>query len=221
MKLYKFRSLANKDTFDYLKEILETDKFHCSRFSDLNDPLEGVYYFMNYNENREVLLNKIFTEKEGYKICSFSHEKAFSNPILWGYYANGFRGVAVEVDVGTEEVREIKYEPKLPRIKGEDYEENAIKILTTKLCPWGHECEYRFMKKSSDNKHKIGNITALYFGDPYQKAHNRNNIVENSNNIRNYLGFKKSILNITREKNLPVYSVTIKNNEVIKVKPNE
>jgi hypothetical protein len=183
--------------------------------------MEGVYYFMNYDENKEDLIEKIFNEKEGYKICSFSHEKAFSNPILWGYYANGFRGVAVEVDVGKEEVREIKYEPELPRIEGGNYKKNAIKILTSKLRPWSHECEYRFMIKSLNNKHKIGNITALYFGDPYERAHNRNNIVENSNNIRRYLEFKNGILKITRKKKLRVYSVTIQNNKVIKIKPNE
>jgi hypothetical protein len=56
----------------------------------------------------------ILGAKAHYKICSFSDEKAFSNPIMWGYYANGFRGVAVEIEVCGEEVNKIKYERKIP-----------------------------------------------------------------------------------------------------------
>jgi len=228
VKLYKFRPLADDQDFERLKEILETGKFYCSKFQDLNDPMEGVYRFLNYTENRAGLIDLIFGEKARYKICSFSNEKAFSNPIMWGYYANGFRGVAVEIEVREKEVKKIKYVDDIPGFKGENLNDEAVKILTTKLSPWGHECEYRFLKKSYDNQHKIGNITALYFGDPYEKAHNRNNIVENSKNIRDYLEFKKGILNITKEKELNVYSVKldvcsvkIENYKVTKTIPDE
>ena len=101
MKLYKFRPLANDRDRDYLKEILETRKFHCSKFQDLNDPMEGIYYAAD----RANIIDLIFKAKARYKICSFSNEEAFSKPIMWGYYANGFRGVAVEIEVSEKEVK--------------------------------------------------------------------------------------------------------------------
>jgi hypothetical protein len=217
VKLYKFRPLANKNDFKYLKDILETGEFWCSKFQDLNDPMEGIYRFLNYTENRAGLIDLIFVEKARYKICSFSHEKAFSNPVMWGYYANGFRGVAVEVEVGIEEVKKIKYVDKSPGFKRGNTNDVAVKILTTKLSLWRHEYEYRFLRHSEMNKIIIGKITALYFGDPYGNAHNRKNIVEDSKNIRDYLKYKKAILNITREKKIAARSVTIDNDKVIKV----
>jgi len=217
MKLYKFRPLASDTDFNRLKEILETGKFYCPAFPDLNDPMEGVYRFLNLTENRAALIDLIFKEKESYKICSFSNGKAFTNPIMWGYYAGGFKGVAVEIETCRGEVKKIKYVNNIPGFEGVNPNKEAVKILTTKLSLWGHECEYRFLKKSYDNRHKIGKIMALYFGDPYERAHNRNNIVENSDAIRKYIEFKNEILNIARQKNLVVHSVTIDNEKVIKV----
>jgi len=221
VKLYKFRPLANDTDFNHLKEILETGKFYCSKFPDLNDPMEGVYRFLNYTEDRAGLINLIFREKESYKICSFSNENAFSNPIMWGYYANGFRGVAVEIEVCEKEVKKIKYVDKIPGFKGDNPNDEAVEILTTKLSLWEHECEYRFLKKSYDSRHKIGNITALYFGDPYERAKNKNNMIENSDAIRKYLELKNGILTITKEKELDVHSVKIENYKVIKMIPDE
>jgi hypothetical protein len=210
MKIYKFRSLVDKTDFCRLKEILETRKFHCSKFPDLNDPMEGVYV-SNYPKE---IIDLIFEIKMGYKICSFSHEKAFSNPLLWGYYANGFRGVAVEVDVGTEEVREIKYEPELPRIEGLVNEENAKRILTTKLCPWSHEYEYRFLTKNNGDKHEIGDITAVYFGDPYGITINKKEIITCSKKTRDYYSLKNDILKLLNGRT-PAYSVKIEKCKVI------
>lgn len=221
MKLYKFRPLANNTDLDHLKEILETGQFWCSKFQDLNDTMEGIYRFLNYTEKKEHHINLIYVEKTRYKICSFSNEKAFSNPIMWGYYANGFRGVAVEVEVGIEEVKEINYVDNTLGFEGVNIKDEAVEILTTKLSLWGHEYEYRFLEQSERNKIKIGNVTGLYFSDPYEIAHNRNDIVQNSNKIREYLKIKERILGIARQNNIAVHSVSIEKNEVIKVNPQE
>ena len=231
MKLYKFRPLANSqidDDFKRLREILETGEFCCSKFSELNDPMEGVYLFSNYTEDRAHLIDLIFKAKESYKICSFSNEKAFSNPIMWGYYANGFRGVVVEIEVSEEEVKIINYVDKIPKFAGLNPDENAVEILTTKLSLWTHEDEYRFLKKIPENKFKIGNITALYFGDPYENVINKPDITENSNAIKTYLELKNEISSIADRKKinvhhvkLDVHPVTIENYKVIKMPPDE
>lgn len=100
MKLYKFRPLANQTDFDRAKAILETGCFWCSKFFDLNDPMEGVYKgIKNY-----------FAEKDRYKICSFSGKKAFRDPVMWAYYANGFKGMAIETAICNEtKVKAMEY----------------------------------------------------------------------------------------------------------------
>ena len=86
VKLYKFRPLANNKDFRRLKSILKTRKFHCSKFTELNDPMEGVYNFSDY-DNRPEAIGLILGAKASYKICSFSSEDAFTNPLMWGYFA--------------------------------------------------------------------------------------------------------------------------------------
>lgn len=60
--------------------------------------MEGGYSYLTTAEN-EIATPDVFTEKNAYRICSFSGEKALSNPAIWGYCANGFKGVAIEVEV--------------------------------------------------------------------------------------------------------------------------
>lgn len=221
IKLYKFRPLANEEDFERLKDILETGKFWCSKFFELNDPMEGVYNFLNYSDRPDAV-DLIFKTKTSYKICSFCNEEAFSKPTLWGYYANGFRGVAIELEVGSDKVEEIQYKDKIPSFKGVNPEKEAVEILTTKLELWEHECEYRFLEKSDNNdnnKFEIGKITALYFGDPYEGTINRKDIIENSNAVRKYIDLKNKILEITKE--LSVHSVQIEDCKVIKIVPDK
>ena len=217
MKLYKFRPLANKDDFERLKGILETGEFHCSKFTELNDPMEGVYNFSDY-DNRPEAIGLILGAKASYKICSFSDEKAFSDPKMWGYYANGFRGVGVEIEVCREEVEEINYEDDVLSFPGLNPDEEAKKILTTKLLPWGHEYEYRFLKKDYTNnrKFKIGKITALYYGSPYEKTINENDIIENRSALKKYIELKDNILLIAKELGLNCVKVKIEKCKVVK-----
>ena len=187
--------------------------------------MEGVYEFSDYI-NRPEVIGLIYGAKAKYKICSFSNEEAFSKPIMWGYYANGFRGVAVEIEVRRKDVKEITYVDKIPRIAGLNHDKNTVEILTTKLSLWGHECEYRFLGENDGNRRKIGNITALYFGDPYENVINQPKITENSNAIKAYLELKNEISRIAdgekidvRHVKLDAHSVKIENYKVIKMPP--
>ena len=209
VKLYKFRPLANKQDFKRLKSILKTGKFWCSKFSELNDPMEGSFTASNAE-----IIDSIYNEKEIYKICSFSNEEAFSNPIMWGHYANGFKGVVIEVEISSAKVKRIEYVDEIPSLEAFDPQEKVEKILTTKLLPWKHECEYRFLERGNTNRIKIGKITALGFGDPYERARNKENIVRNSSVLKEYLELKNEILEIVKD--LEVYSVKIENCKVVK-----
>ena len=90
MKLYKFRQLTSCRDLERIIEILETNKFHCAKFSEMNDPMEGVYIATVPSK-----IDKILTEKNEKRICSFSSKEGFENLAMWGYYANGFKGIPI------------------------------------------------------------------------------------------------------------------------------
>lgn len=143
MKLYKFRQLGNCYDLERIEEIIEEKKFWCSKLWDLNDPMEGVFW--SFKEN----VDKIFKEKNQYLICSFSGEKGFKNPLLWGYYANGFKGIAIEIEIEKKRIEKVKY---VTLKKFNEPIENEKEIIKRKLNNWKHENEYRFLIKSDCNK---------------------------------------------------------------------
>jgi hypothetical protein len=200
MKLYKFRPLGRGKYFSRLKRILNTGEFHCSKIWDLNDPMEGVFSNSSYNRLNSQMM---YSEKNAYKICSFSSEAGLKNSLLWGYYANGFKGVAIEVEIedrliNTEFegsiIKEIAYLPINEFRKNID---DVILIISRKLEPWKHECEFRFIIKSRKKKHKIGKITGLYLGNPYGDLINTQEIVQHSDSLKDYYELKNKILELT------------------------
>ncbi len=224
MKLYKFRPLegterdidgSNDSNFKRAKTILENGEFWCSKFSELNDPMEGVFY------GSADLIDAIYTKKLQYKICSFSAKRAFEKPYMWGYYANGFKGMAIEIEVDTGDVKEICYSNKIPSV---EYltascrmygDEVILKILTTKSSPWKREAEYRFLIKDEKKYHKIGEITKVYFGNPYGGVGNKKPIYENNQNLLNYDKLKKYLIKFANERNICCYSIKIKDGKVL------
>lgn len=190
-KLVKFRPLANENDLNRAKEIIETGRFWCSKLWNLNDPMEGV--FSTYNPE---YINPLFTEKNKRVICSFSCLDALNNPLLWGYYANGYKGIAIEIEVhnnmaDNEKIKKITY-------KNESLLDSNVfgvdDIITRKLTNWEHENEYRFLKKSKEEGlYKIGDITKVHFGTPYKKMANNENIHNNSETLRKYNFLKKEL----------------------------
>ena len=210
MKIYKFRPLRNEDDLCRIKQILETGNLWCSPFFDLNDPMEGI--FRSY----EHIVDEIFSQKCKFKICSFSGKKAFENPIMWGYYANGFKGVAIEVEVKDGDVKVIDYQKKISEPASAS-EENVRKILCRKLDVWGHEDEYRFLtKEGSDQLCKIGKVTKVFLGKPFNHAHNMNSINGESKNLQKYENLANELVRFSIEKEIPHSEVIIdtENNKV-------
>ncbi len=167
MKLYKFRPLGDERSSDHIIRILEDGKFWCSHFWELNDPMEGVYR----RQSSTADVNEIFSDKSGRVICSFSGKRALNKPLMWGYYANGFKGLVIELDVDDAAVCEMTYTPDVVCPDAtQPVDVQVRKILTNKLMPWKHENEYRYITRSADNKHRIGTIAAVILGVPYPKT---------------------------------------------------
>ncbi len=203
LKLYKFRALANCQDYKRIKGIIETGKFWCSPLWEQNDPMEGVYTYLK----NETLSNSknIFTQKNKYKICSFSGDRALNDPRMWGYYANGLKGIAVEIEIDQKEVKKIDYDLNhwFADIKQADIE----KIITSKLEQWAFEDEYRFLHEGESNCVQIGRITGVYFGNPYSRLENKKQIIESSSKNKIYQTIKDKIINISASKGYPCYDV--------------
>lgn len=209
MKIYKFRPLVCCDDFNRLNDIITKRKFWCSRFSELNDPMEGIFY-----SSDSEIISKIYDEKNKYKICSFSGQKAFSKPTMWGHYAGGFKGVAIEVKVEEKDIKKVTYSKELLNISTSSVDI----ILSTKLPCWKNEYEYRLLKELQEGECEceIGEISAVHFGNPYGDADNHDEIERRSGNLKKYLRFKKHIIGILKEKQIPCFNVYIKEGVVKK-----
>ncbi|MCI0366457.1 MAG: hypothetical protein L0219_21550 [Phycisphaerales bacterium] len=211
MKLYKFRPLGNDLSFCRAKEILRTGQFWCSQFWELNDPMEGVYSF---TADDGVPVEDVFSDKARHVICSFSGKKAFSNPLMWGYYANGFKGLAIEIEVSADNVKKIEQMNYVKDVSEWSelgalgaIDERVKKILTTKLDRWKHEDEFRFLCESVKPAPKhIGEITGVYFGNPHAKTVNRQSIMDRSQELRMFMSHRCELKTMA---NAPCYFVTM------------
>lgn len=224
MKLYKFRPLGDERDLERAKDILNTGKFWCSRFYELNDPMEGVFITKGFS-------GELFNQKNGRVICSFSAKRTFKNPAMWGYYANAFKGIAIEIEVENSEiingqagdceiddgkVYKIVYTSEIQSINGQSTDNKMMAILKSKFNQWKHEAEYRFIKKSVDSEHKVGEITAVYFGNPYNVI-NRSQICENSKTLQCYDRLKKQLMCYVENPSIKCFDIGINDNgKVIK-----
>ena len=174
-KLYKFRPLGDCESLERLEGIIRTKKFWCSRFWEMNDPMEGVFS-TSIDQADQDALQDIFGSKGKYVTCSLSARDAFAEPAMWGYYANGFQGVAIEIVVeNAQNIEEIVYKPASPHVQRHV---NPKTLLTTKLDSWKHEREFRFLVEGKPGPYKIGKLSCIYFGWPYRGISNIGQLIE-------------------------------------------
>lgn len=182
MTLYKFRGLQNKLDYERVVDIIENG-FYCNDILGFNDMNEGVY--TNNLQNQGVNLS----EKQKYKICSFSGVNALKSELMWGHYANTGRGVIIEVDVeNCHNIKEVNYD--------NNNNLNTIEeILTNKSEEWIHEDEYRYLSTDNlvNNKVKIGKISKIYFGMPYENLLNYQEIKEKHKKLQKYHELKEKL----------------------------
>ena len=139
---------------------------------------------------------------------------------MWGYYANGFKGMAIEIEVDTGKVEEMRYSNKIPSVDHliatcKTNDEVIAKILMIKSNPWKHEAEYRFLVKDEKNYHKVGEVTKVYFGNPYGDVNNKESIYENNQSLLYYDKLKKHLIELASERNIGCHSIKIKDGKVI------
>lgn len=137
--LYKYRGL---DNFRNFVDILLKNRLYAAKYKDLNDPMEGQYYYQTGELNRNIR-DKLLEKKGELRLCSLS--KIRDNQLMWSHYANGQRGVAIglRIDSAKYTVRPIQYNG-LAYIRSQDFnDQTAIEILSHKLEIWNYEEEVR------------------------------------------------------------------------------
>lgn len=189
INVYKFRSLSNDSDLKRICEILTTWNFYCSSFDNFNDPMEGSFLA------KEELINEIYTEKNNYKICSFSGEDWFKNPAMRWYYANAFKWIAIRIEISENDIYKIQYNKKITE------HTTLVKILTTKNKARIHEDEYRFLTEWTDNKYVIWKIKEVIIGNPYGYITNQDNyewIVKWNSKLKEYEIYRVIIEKLTK-----------------------
>jgi len=127
-------------------DIILRSRLFGASYSELNDPMEGYYYYQD-GELNETVRDKIEEEKNSLRITSLS--RINDNHLMWAHYADGHKGVAIGISIdGTAyDVRDIKYDGSIV-VNGRDYSSRtAIDILSHKLAVWKYEEEIRVFQR--------------------------------------------------------------------------
>jgi hypothetical protein len=178
--------------------------------------MEGIYTH-DQDALPDHVVEKIFSGKNNKRICSFSDKEVFCLPAMWGYYVYGFKGLAVEIEVEKSLVKKVQYQKKAAHWSEGQTPENFLnQILITKLKCWSHENEYRYICNAhQDDYQKIGRIKAVHFGWPYKRVGNVNQILDNSQSLREYIHRVKQLLTIATEKDYDIYATHIDGAKVV------
>lgn len=150
MKAYKFRTVEN---FNFVIDILINKRLYCSNAKSLNDIMEGDVRVGNDGGREvEILETGLEIERElnKYRVCALS--KIFDNHLLWAYYAGGFTGLAIEVDLPDSDITEVTYDDEFiylsELIDNHNKEMIVRKVLSKKYKIWRHEKEVRIITTS-------------------------------------------------------------------------
>ena len=115
MKLYKYRAWHQ---LEYVLDIVHSERLHCASYKDLNDPFEGVFLQLLgrprgliRNLKRQATLDDFGIGN--FRICSLS--ASMNDVRMWSNYANGHRGMAIELDLDdrVDSIHEVTYRDEL------------------------------------------------------------------------------------------------------------
>jgi hypothetical protein len=141
-RLYRFRPL---EPFDRIADILLKKRFYAAQFRELNDPMEGMF---EAPQVRPTIVKRIRRDARQWRVCCFS--LTADNPCLWAYYADGFKGICIEIEVQMTGAPfhwdQVDYKPAVQLVQANDADFNRIfpqNTLRWKAEQWEHEREVR------------------------------------------------------------------------------
>lgn len=186
LRLYRYRSLRTRlvdgerridlGALDRELKAIEEGYIYCPQFTEMNDPMEGLYRASgrvsgrsNYPEVDELLSG----EKTETGIASLCER--WNNELMWAHYADGFRGICVSYSfdkllAGLPEpcaLSRISYTDKPYHLhtaaSRQPYRARAI--LSTKSPKWSYEQEWRlFAENTGPARFTTNAVSCVYLG---------------------------------------------------------
>jgi len=178
MILYKFKSLRN---IEHVFDILHNQRLFCTKYSNLNDPFEGIFFVvvsiptpgLPVGQKMTHNVDNIYPQSGHIKICSLSNR--FDDVRLWAHYADGFKGITIAIDFSDIEpsLYEVRYFSGLPQfldlnILGKS--NIPPEILARKTEHWKYEAEYRIIQ-DKDYYLVNGKIKTIFTGQRISVTH--------------------------------------------------
>ena len=147
MRAYKFRSAKS---LKFALDIIQEKRLFCADWRSLNDPMEGIFAYSTHGKDTkaERLVKGIGEAKSRYKVCSLAAD--FQSHLMWAHYADGFSGLAIEVDLPDDDprVRSVEYRGVFAFLNMDqvvDEDDAARRILFSKYQEWSYEKEIRII----------------------------------------------------------------------------
>jgi len=145
-------------------------RIKISRFSDLNDPFELLAVDLSDKTHRKAFRTTKETLNENKGLICFS--KSWSNPLLWGHYAEKHTGICLGFDIPDSFLKPVIYAKYPMKIKidpktGEPIfnESNMSRLLRTKFADWQYEDEVRLFVELDHDTVESGNYFYSFSDD--------------------------------------------------------
>ena len=120
---------------------LRNRRLKIARIMELNDPFEFLGVDLSDRQFRRALRETKAELSTTKGILCFS--KTWTNPVLWGHYADKHRGICLGFEVPSSVLHKVEYvDSRFPRPDVLD-EAFMQKLLFTKFSHWQYEQEYR------------------------------------------------------------------------------
>jgi hypothetical protein len=138
---------------------IKDGRLKVARINELNDPFEFLGWNIRDARTRAKLRRWKADRNAELGILCFCSK--WSNPLLWGHYADKHRGMALGFDVPVDMYSPVKYcRTRLPTAAARDLDGADVEtLLLTKFSAWRYESEYRGFCWLNGSIHENG----LYF----------------------------------------------------------
>jgi hypothetical protein len=191
-RIYRYRSLRDLD-----REIdaIEQGYLYCAPYTDLNDPMEGLFsssHLLRESEDYRAIRTAIRDNKARIGMCSFS--EVHDHELMWAHYADQFRGMCVAYSLSRllsnleKDVSFVRmyYNEMVPTVSLTDKEPGhlAKMVLSYKNYRWLYEREWRmFAPLGKAHYHKVTCATRVYLGSRIDD-HKRDRIISTMKRLR-------------------------------------
>ena len=112
MRVFKFKP---SESIEHAMDIILSDRLYCANPADLNDPMECDMLSMCAPPRKDradetmKLMKELASQREGVakalgklRVCCLS--KSMADRLMWAHYADGFCGLAIELDIPDSDI---------------------------------------------------------------------------------------------------------------------